>query len=317
MVGESLRHARLSLLALSLVVIYLCYVVRALRWIRFCRWLGEAHFGNVFSATLMGFSCTFLLGRAGEPIRPVLIAKKDSLSMPGMFGVYVLERIFDIGATVVLAVFALLLFERSGVQASGDEQLMRVARSTGVLLFVFLIAVVAFLVYFRYHGGAWLSEKLQQSKWRTGWREKVAVLLEGFSEGLQGIRTWGDLAVLSFYTALHWVLVIAVYVLAARAFPGKLSTLSISSITLVLAFALVGSAIQAPAVGGGAQAATFLVLTLIFEVQPDVQRLWRAVVLWKTDHCFARLLPDRAAAAFPRGMVHGRVAANGANRRAG
>ena len=36
----------------------------------------------------MGFACVFLLGRAGEPIRPALIARKDSISTPRMFGVY-------------------------------------------------------------------------------------------------------------------------------------------------------------------------------------------------------------------------------------
>ncbi len=89
MVVESLRHARLSLLLLSMVAIYVCYAIRALRWMRFSRALGKTHFWNVYSATLMGFAATFLLGRAGEPVRPVLIARKDSISVPAMFGVYV------------------------------------------------------------------------------------------------------------------------------------------------------------------------------------------------------------------------------------
>jgi uncharacterized protein (TIRG00374 family) len=279
MVGESIRQARLSLLLLSVVTIFLCYAVRAVRWVRFCRWLGGAHFGSVYSATLMGFTCTFLLGRAGEPIRPVLIARKDSLSMPRMFGVYVLERVLDMAATALLAVFALLSFERRGFGGSENELLMRVARSAGVLLLVALVAVIGFLVYFRYHGAGWLAGKLQHSKWRAGWREKIAVLLEGFSEGLQGIRTWGDLAALSFYTALHWALVVAVYVFIAHAFPGKLSTLSLGDIVLVVAFTLIGSAAQAPAVGGGSQAATFLVLKLIFGVQPEPAAV-ASIVIW-------------------------------------
>ncbi len=76
MVGQSLRDARIPLLLLSVATIYVCFAVRALRWIRFSRGFGKLHFGGVYAATLMGFTCTFLLGRAGEPIRPVLIAKK-------------------------------------------------------------------------------------------------------------------------------------------------------------------------------------------------------------------------------------------------
>jgi glycosyltransferase 2 family protein len=277
-VGASLKHASYPLLFLSLLTFYACYAVRSLRWMRFSRALGETRFGNVFSATLMGFSCVFLLGRAGEPIRPVLIARKDSVSMPGMFGVYVLERVFDMAASALLAVIALLSFENRQIDPHGSA-MMTVARSAGILLFAFLVAAIGFLIYFRYHGAAWLGRKLQHESWRTGWREKIAVLLEGFSDGLRGIRTVGDLGALTSYTAVHWALVVVAYVFAIRAFPGSLAALSFGAIVLVLAFGLVGSAVQFPAVGGGAQAASFVVLTLILGVEKEPAAV-ASVVLW-------------------------------------
>ena len=279
MVVASLRQARLSLLLLSLVAIYICYAIRALRWVRFCRSLGEARFGNVYSATLMGFACTFLLGRAGEPIRPVLIARKDSLSIPGMFGVYVLERVFDVAATALIAVFALFMFERSGFSGPANDLLMKSARSAGVLLLAGLVVVILFLIYFRYYGAGWLARKLRHDAWRSGWRGKVAALLEGFSEGLQGIRTWGDLGALCAYTVVHWVLVAFVYLWVAHAFSGNLARLSISGAALVLGFAMVGSALQLPGVGGGSQLATFLVFTLIFGVEKEPAAI-ASIVLW-------------------------------------
>jgi hypothetical protein len=278
-VGTSLAHASYLLLFLSLATFYICYAIRALRWMRFSRSLGEMHFANVFSATLMGFSCIFLLGRAGEPIRPVLIARKDSVSMPGMFGVYVLERVFDMSASALIAVLALLFFENRHTAANGSNLPMTLARSAGVLLLAFLIAAIGFLIYFRYHGGAWLARKLQSESWRRGWREKTAVLLEGFSDGLRGIRTAGDLGMLALYTAAHWSLVWVAYVLAIRAFPGALAALSAGAIVLVLAFGLVGSAVQFPAVGGGAQAATFVVFTLILGVEKEPAAVV-SIVLW-------------------------------------
>jgi uncharacterized protein (TIRG00374 family) len=276
---QSLRQARLSLLLLSILAIHACYAVRALRWMRFCRWLGPTRFWNVFSATLMGFACSFLLGRAAEPVRPVLIARKDSLSIPGMLGVYVLERVFDMAATAVLAGSSLLLFERRGLVGEQSSRLMRVARSGGVLLLVGLIGIIAFLVYFRYRGAGWLASKLRHKSWRTGWREKIAVLLEGFSDGLQGIRTWSDLAVLIGYSTVHWVLVIFVYLWVAHAFGGKLAELSFAGATLVLAFTMVGSTIQLPGVGGGAQLTTFLVFTLIFGVEKETAAT-ASVIIW-------------------------------------
>ncbi len=281
MVAESLRGARISLLLVAFAAIYACYAIRSLRWMRFCRALGATHFGNVYSATLMGFTCVFLLGRPAEPIRPVLIARKDSLSVARMFGVYVLERVFDMAATAVLAGYALLMFERGGIAGAEGENgpLMKVARPAGVALLAGLVVAVAFLVYFRHHGAGWLARKLEHESWRHGWRKKFAALLEGFSEGLQGIRTWRDLAALVAYSVAHWALVIFVYVWVLDAFGGQLARTTFAAATLVAAFTLVGSAAQAPAIGGGSQAATFLVLTLIFGVEKEPAAV-ASIVLW-------------------------------------
>lgn len=274
MVVESLHHAQLSLLLLSIIAIYGCFAIRALRWMRFSRALGKTRFWNVYSATLMGFTATFLLGRAGEPVRPVLIARKDSISVPPMFGVYVLERVADMAATVILASYALLAFERRGPLLSGttggdDSSLMRHAQSAGALLLLGVIVLIAFLIYFRYHGGEWLGRKLQHPAWRHGWREKIAALLEGFSDGLRGIRTLGDLGALVGYTAIHWLLVALIYMWIARAIGGSLASMTLTGAVLVLAFTAIGSAVQLPGVGGGAQVATFLVLTLVFGVENE------------------------------------------------
>jgi glycosyltransferase 2 family protein len=284
-VTESVQRARSGLLLLGLITIYGCFAVRALRWVRFQRWLyrpesgGVArHFWNVYSATLMGFSCVFLLGRAGEPIRPMLIGKRESLPIPAMFGVYVLERISDMAATAVIAGAALVLWKRSGMLGSAGHFVSE-ARSAGVVLLVLLVAAIAFLICFRYRGAAWLARRLRNPKWRRGWREKAAVLLEGFSDGLQGIRAWSDLGMLVSYTAIHWTGVVFVYLWVAHAFGGALGQLTFAGALLVLAFTMVGSAVQLPGVGGGAQLATFLVLRLIFGIK-DEPAATMAIVVW-------------------------------------
>lgn len=268
-VWQSLRDANLGLLLLSLVTIYGCFAIRAIRWNWLSRTFGATKFWPTYSATLSGFACTFLLGRAGEPIRPVLIAKKNSLSIPRMFGVYVLERVFDIAAAAVIAGSALLLFQRKEIPGVAHIDLMNKARLAGGALIVGLVCMVAFLIYFRYHGAEWLARRLQKSSWRQGWRGKIVALLEGFSEGLQGIRTTMDLVILTVLTAVHWALIVGCYLWIAHALGGKLLTLDYSDAMLVLAFSVVGSTAQLPGVGGGAQAATFLVFTLIFGVEKE------------------------------------------------
>ena len=282
MVGQSLRDARLSLLVLGVLAVYVCFAIRAIRWMRFSRTLGHTTFWHVYSATLMGFTCTFLLGRAGEPIRPVLIAKKDSIPIPHMFGVYVLERVFDMAAAAVIAGLALLAFEHKGVGSNEQsDKIEALARTGGILLLVLLAVAISFLLYFRFHGAEWLGRRLKKSSWQHGWRGKIVTLLEGFSEGLQGIRTWSDLLVLFAYTGVHWFLVLLAYVWIAHAFSGEpaLAAMTLSGALVVLAFTLIGSAAQLPGVGGGAQLATFLVLTLIFGVEKEPAAT-ASIILW-------------------------------------
>ena len=64
-----------------------------------------------------------------------------------------------------------------------------------------------------------------------------------------------------------------------RAFSGKLATLYFTDALLVLAFAMVGSVAQLPGVGGGAQASTILVLTLVFGVEHE-PAVAASVVVW-------------------------------------
>ena len=83
------------------------------------------------------------------------------------------------------------------------------------------------------------------------------------------MRSWGDLAIAVLWTAAHWVLVVLIYVWIAHAFGGPLLAIDFSGAMLVLAFTMVGSALQLPGVGGGAQVATFLVLTVLFGVEKE------------------------------------------------
>ncbi|MFI5126883.1 MAG: hypothetical protein ACHQJX_08650 [Candidatus Acidiferrales bacterium] len=62
--GVALGNANIPLLLLAVASIYLSYALRSLRWVRFSRYMGRPAFGNVYSATIMGFTAIFVLGRA-------------------------------------------------------------------------------------------------------------------------------------------------------------------------------------------------------------------------------------------------------------
>jgi uncharacterized protein (TIRG00374 family) len=276
---HAVRNANPFLLILSIVAIYGCYALRSLRWKVFQQNLGPSHFGTIYGMTLAGFSAVFLLGRAGEPVRPLLLARKERLPVSGMFGVYVLERLFDTASAAVIAAVALLLFRSHAHTGEIAGKLETAARTTGSLLFAGVVGAIVFLVYLRLHGTALLERQLQGWLKAHGWRGSVAGILLGFARGVQTIRTWSDLALTIFYSVAHWLLVLMVYLWVSHSFGGTLSTISLGDAMLVMAFTLVGSAVQLPGVGGGSQVASFLAYTTIFGVEKE-PAAGAAIVMW-------------------------------------
>ncbi len=281
--GERLLHAiagaQISLFVAALAVSYLGYLLRALRWQRFCRLLGPTRLVDVYNAILMGFSAMFALGRAGEPIPPLLQARKNNLPVANMFGLYVIERLFDLAGIAVLAAIGLMYFPAQLAAGAEGQAWLAKTRATGGLLLLGFSGIVAVVVYFRFHGAGMLQRYLDAWHQGTGWRRRVAGQFQGFSEGLQAIRTFSDLLMASFYTGVHWVIFTVVTLLAIRAFGAPLAGIGFTASMLILAFSMVGSALQLPGVGGGAQLATFVVLTRMYAV-PQEAAAATAIVLW-------------------------------------
>jgi glycosyltransferase 2 family protein len=276
---QTARHASPGLLIVAVIAIYLCYALRALRWGVFQGNIGSANFQNIYAMTLAGFSAVFLLGRAGEPVRPLLLARKEKIPVADTFGIWVLERLFDTASTAVITIVGLLVYSAHPHSGDVSAALEKAATTTGAILALGVAAAIGFLVYLRLHGSAMLERRLE--RWRTGhgWRASVARIILGFIRGIQTIRGWGELVLAAFYSAAHWILVLAIYYVISQAFGGQLARLSWSDTMLLLAFTLVGSAVQLPGVGGGSQVACFLAYTTIFGVEKEPAAA-AAIVLW-------------------------------------
>lgn len=277
----SVGQANVWLLLLALVSIYGCYAIRAVRWQRFCRYVGPTTFRNTYAGTLMGFASIFVLGRAGEPIRPMLLARKDRLPVASMFGIFFLERFCDFAAAAALACLSLLVFPGRLSDAGADMTWVAHAQRGGWLLFAAMVGLIAILVYYRVHGAGAVDRALDRWRSAGGIRTRLAAFLTGISEGLQAIRTLPDLWAAIGYTAAHWVLASLIYLWVAKAFPSAFihSDMNFSEAMLLLAVTLVGSVLQLPGIGGGAQIASIVGLTAIFGVEQE-PAIAIAVVLW-------------------------------------
>ncbi|GAC1703342.1 MAG: hypothetical protein NVS9B4_11220 [Candidatus Acidiferrum sp.] len=276
---HAIRGANPFLLILSLLAIHVGYAIRSLRWRVFQKNIGPSSFKNIYQLTVAGFAAIFLLGRAGEPVRPLLLARKEKLPVADMFGIYVLERIFDTASTAVIASIGLFVFESHAHSGETARHLETAARTTGTILFAGVLSAVGLLVYLRLHGTALLERRFQN--WRTaqGWRSRFAGTMLGFVRGVQTIRSWEDLALATLLSAAHWFLIAVIYLWISHAFGGSLARLTLGGALLVMAFTLVGSAVQLPGVGGGSQVASFLAYTTVFGVENEAAAA-AAIVLW-------------------------------------
>jgi glycosyltransferase 2 family protein len=275
----AVREANPYYIALAMVAIYSCYGIRSLRWQVFQRNIGKTNFWQIYKLTLAGFAAIFLLGRAGEPIRPLLLARKQDLPIADTFGIYVLERIFDMASVAVISGVALILFGMRPHAGEMAGQLETAAKTTGTILFAGVLAATIALIYLRVHGSALLERRLQATIKTGRWRGSVAGIVLGFVRGVQTVRTWKDLILATVYSGLHWFVVALVYYWVSLSFTGTLHTLGLADSSLVLAFTLVGSTIQLPGIGGGSQAGAIIAYTAIFGVERE-PAVAASMVLW-------------------------------------
>ncbi len=116
----------------GIALIYVAYVLRALRWKIFLKPVRpKTTVADLVSPTMIGFTGLALLGRAGEFIRPYLVARRTDLPFSSQLAVWAVERIFDIGAFAVLIVLAIFL--PSALQSIPHPEYYRQFRDAGFL----------------------------------------------------------------------------------------------------------------------------------------------------------------------------------------
>jgi hypothetical protein len=107
----------------------------------------------------------------------------------------------------------------------------------------------------------------------------VAHKIFAFGEGLNTIHDVASFAQVVALSLFIWVLIALTYHQIVHAYPGPLSELGISHVILLMGFSIVGSAVQLPVVGGGAQLATIAALLHVFAI-PHELAVSAGIMLW-------------------------------------
>src|SRR5688572_27060204 len=98
-VRESLQQANPWFLGVASLIICFGYLLRAKRWQVLLEPITPSSLKELFATTTVGFAAIFLIGRAGEIVRPMWLPMRDPRVRPSAALVTLgLERIFDLAA---------------------------------------------------------------------------------------------------------------------------------------------------------------------------------------------------------------------------
>lgn len=276
--GRGLRDLDPRWIVPAFLAIYATYGVRALRWRVLMRGIKpRADLGNLFSATVIGFGALGLLGRAGEFVRPYLIAKKEQVPISGQLGVWVLERALDMLIVLALVAFAVGHIEPpasargsaivGALRASGDW-----AGAAIAALLVLIVVLRGASERFSRRAPAWLKFLPSHQ------REAAAAFGERFAEGLHAVGNAGAMVHCLALSIVQWVLIAGSYY-AVLVRGSRSVELDISQLLIYMGLVMAGSMFQIPGIGGGVQVSSMLVLSEIFGIRIEIASAM-SILIW-------------------------------------
>src|SRR5205807_6484493 len=188
----------------AIALIYLAYVMRAIRWKIFLRPVRpRASAWGLVAPTVIGFTGLALLGRPGELIRPYLIAKRESLPFSSQLAVWAVERIFDIGGFTFLFVLAAFV-------ATAPKRLEHHGTFEYVALVLTGIVLVLTLGAIAVHRSGealakWVEQRFAHRASNIGHR--IALRIREFRSGLNTIHSTSSLLALIGVSVLMWAMI--------------------------------------------------------------------------------------------------------------
>ncbi len=254
------------LLLLAVGVTCLTYLLRAVRWEYLLRPLGRAPFFEVFKTTVIGFAVSTLLpARAGEVVRPYLLAKRAGFSATSAFATIVLERLLDLITVLLLFGFYLVFF--NPVVATGHAAVFSALKSGGLLAAAGSIGGLVVMMVMAGHPetlAAWALkiERIVPARVAAA----IARLVQTFLEGLAIVRQPRRLAMAGLLSLPVWLAIAGPIYLGSRAFH---IDMSYPGAFLMMAILVVGVAVPTPGSVGGYHKAYQIGAVAFFGVAND------------------------------------------------
>ena len=272
----------------GIALIYLGYLMRAVRWKIFLQPVRpKTTVRDMISPTLVGFTGLALLGRAGEFIRPYLIARRTDLSFSSQLAVWGVERIFDLGAFTILMMLAIFL--PSALPSIPHPEYYLRFRELGFILTALVVGTTLAAVVIRRNGevaARWIEQRFSHLSANLG--HKIAQKVREFGLGLNTIHGPLSLVWLTAVSVGMWYVIALSYHEVTHSYGVDALEIPVSQLLILMFASMLGSMLQLPAVGGGSQMATIATLSSVFDVPPEMAASC-GILLWLVT--FAAVVP--------------------------
>jgi uncharacterized protein (TIRG00374 family) len=262
-IASAMRSADRVDLALVVASTVLVYVARAWRWGYLLTPLASVPFRRLFSATVIGFMTGLVVPRAGEVVRPYLVARRHGTPLSAAFATIILERLVDL--ITVLALFFMYLYLLPFPAAQTKGPLVGALKIAGVLAALGALLALGLLFAFHVHADramAFVDRLLSALPERFG--RPIGQMVRSFGGGLAVLQAPGGLLVAILgQSILVWAAIAVGIFFNNRAFGIQLP---FHASFLIIGFLTVGVAVPTPGMVGGFHESYLLAMTESFGV---------------------------------------------------
>ncbi|MCC6328524.1 MAG: flippase-like domain-containing protein [Acidobacteria bacterium] len=248
-VSDSLKRADKWYLFAAVLIICAGYLLRAIRWQVLLSPITKAGLRELFATTTVGFAAIFLIGRAGEILRPMWLPMLDKRVRPSAALVTIgMERLFDLTSLIAFFSISLIWFQLR----TGHEAEYAYIRLVGNLLLAGAAGFIIFLLIYKWKAQpiiAWFERITAGRFMPSRIRLTLISLMRQLERSLEILKNGRALFWTTFWTISLWFAISLPTYLVLLAFGMPLNF--VDSI-FVMGVAAMGSLVPTPGGAAGA-----------------------------------------------------------------
>jgi uncharacterized protein (TIRG00374 family) len=264
-VWVQVRRARMELLLAGFFAVILTYIVRAYRWQFLLHPIGPTRFRTALRTTVIGFAALGVLpARAGDVLRPYLLARQEGLSTSATLATIVMERVLDLIAVLSLLVFYVWGVSDPSSLPAAYRRPIEVSAALAGAAAVVLMGLMWVLATHPERIGRLVFSAARLLPHRVA--DRLAGLAQTFSSGFAVAREPRALALALFWSFPLWLAIAAEAWLVTIAFN---IAMPFTGTFLLQALLVIGVAVPTPGAVGSYHEAYRIGVTTFFGAPDD------------------------------------------------